>query len=81
MGSPKPEKLTKEWVRENLPTASAMADEFAAVFGSGLYMTWAKEGEHEVGKQSDETKYQVIRGDEMALAPRKQEPQARPGRK
>lgn len=81
MGSPRPEKLTKEWVRENLPQATTLADQIADVFGPGLYMTWAKEKEHEVGKYTDESKYQVIQGDDMALAPRKQEPQARPGRK
>lgn len=50
MPSDRAEKLA-EWVRENLPTCSAVAAEYRAEFGD-VRMVYAREAGHEIGRRS-----------------------------
>lgn len=43
-------KLTKELLRERMPITSLIVDRYRAIFGAGIKVVWAKEGEFEVGK-------------------------------
>lgn len=65
MAKPLPEKVTREWVRENLPTACEVADDFRAVFGAGVTMTYAAENGYELGEKQDESK--MIGGADISL--------------
>ncbi len=44
------EKLTKELLQERMPVITLLVSRYRAVFGPGLKVLWAKEGEFEVGK-------------------------------
>ena len=61
----KPEKLTKEWVREHFPVSVGMADQFREVFGQGVEITAATEGGLSLGKFTDESRYTVIQGKQL----------------
>jgi putative component of toxin-antitoxin plasmid stabilization module len=41
---------TKEKLRQCMPSVGKAVDEFRSIFGPGVRVLWAKEGEFEVGK-------------------------------
>lgn len=41
---------TKEKLRQCMPSVSKVVDEFRSIFGPGVRVLWAKEGEFEAGK-------------------------------
>lgn len=43
-------KLTKELLRERMPFTSLIVDRYREIFGPGIKVIWAKEGDFEVGK-------------------------------
>lgn len=45
-------KITAEYVRDNFPACVEFADECRSVFGDGVRMVYAKEGDKVIGKQS-----------------------------
>lgn len=49
-------KPTKEYVRENFPKCSSIADEFRAVFGPGVKVLAMSEDGKQIGKFSDNQK-------------------------
>lgn len=53
---------------------AAIVDEFRAVFGADVKLTWAREGGREVGKRLEETNYRVITGTDLILQPKKAKP-------
>ena len=42
--------LTREALHRNMPLIAELVAQYRAVFGSGVKVLWAKEGEFEVGK-------------------------------
>lgn len=52
-------KLTKELLRSAMPQTAKTVDLYRSVFGIGIKVLWAKEGDFEIGK-IPETKNVVI---------------------
>ena len=44
---------TKQRNRDAMPQTAAIVDEFRGVFGRGVRVRWAREGELEVGRRVD----------------------------
>ena len=60
-----------EWVRQNLPTCSAFAAAFKAVF-AGLRLTFASEAGHTIGAQAEPPSFSVS-GDDLVESLRRKE--------
>ena len=61
----KPARVTADWVRENFPECSRIADDFRGVFGEGVKMTACEENGAALGKFTDPKDYQGVRAREL----------------
>lgn len=57
--------ITAEWVRENFPGCSQIADEFRELFGEGVRMAACEENGRQLGKFTDPKDYQGVRSREL----------------
>lgn len=58
-------KITAQWVRENFPESSRIADDFRQAFGDDVRMTACEEGGRSIGKFIDLNDYQGNRTREL----------------
>lgn len=65
--------MTAKDNRAKMPNVARMVDEVRAVFGDGVKVLWAREGEYELGTRPDRSKYVVPCFDE----PKKEKPPTR----
>lgn len=59
-------KITAEYVRENFPASTAIANEFRDVFGD-VKLLHADESGQQIGKMADESACRVVTGKDMCL--------------
>jgi hypothetical protein len=63
----------KSRARAAFPTCTAVADEFRAVFGEGVRLTYAEENGNRAGRALDESRFTVIAGESLIIAKPKKE--------
>lgn len=65
--------MSRDENRTWFPTVAKVVDEFRAVFGDGVRLTYASENGIEVGNALDESQYRVICGADMVVTKKTEE--------